>query len=340
MDRADAVVAGDLGQHVDHGVAHAFGVGAGPHEQARARHRRERHGDLQLGIIAPAGALEGLRPAMVEDVFALAVALQIERGGAQQGAVLGLGQQVLRLPAGAPADRLGILQRLQEPVAEEGVAGRARRQRAGVPLVGIDRGKRLDNTQADGRRGIRHGPSIARNVPGIAPGICHAVMYYWSLESPTRRLHRQKLPQGAGDALLKEPADLVGREISAVAFARDCVEFHFDGPDPAQPHRSTGGHRRGGLSFSQARLARRALPGHRRDRPVAEPRRTPGISNSRPATAVGYACPWGQAGCCISGQTGCFRSAEACYSAGLWRRASSSAERLKRFFVHRPTRSM
>jgi hypothetical protein len=30
--------------------------------------------------------------------------------------------------------------------------------------------------------------------------------------------------------LLKEPADLVGREISAVAFVRDGVEFHFDGP--------------------------------------------------------------------------------------------------------------
>jgi hypothetical protein len=30
--------------------------------------------------------------------------------------------------------------------------------------------------------------------------------------------------------LLKEPADLVGREISAVAFARDGVEFHFGGP--------------------------------------------------------------------------------------------------------------
>jgi hypothetical protein len=30
--------------------------------------------------------------------------------------------------------------------------------------------------------------------------------------------------------LLKEPADLVGLEISAVAFARDGVEFHFDGP--------------------------------------------------------------------------------------------------------------
>ena len=30
--------------------------------------------------------------------------------------------------------------------------------------------------------------------------------------------------------MLKEPADLVGREISAVTFARDGVEFHFDGP--------------------------------------------------------------------------------------------------------------
>ena len=30
--------------------------------------------------------------------------------------------------------------------------------------------------------------------------------------------------------MLKEPADLVGREVSAVAFVRDGVEFHFDGP--------------------------------------------------------------------------------------------------------------
>jgi len=29
--------------------------------------------------------------------------------------------------------------------------------------------------------------------------------------------------------LLKEPADLIGREISAVAFVRDVVEFGFDG---------------------------------------------------------------------------------------------------------------
>ena len=30
--------------------------------------------------------------------------------------------------------------------------------------------------------------------------------------------------------MLKEPADLVGREVSGVAFMRDGVEFHFDGP--------------------------------------------------------------------------------------------------------------
>lgn len=30
--------------------------------------------------------------------------------------------------------------------------------------------------------------------------------------------------------MLSEPADLVGREITAVAFVREGVEFHFDGP--------------------------------------------------------------------------------------------------------------
>jgi hypothetical protein len=29
---------------------------------------------------------------------------------------------------------------------------------------------------------------------------------------------------------MREPADLVGEEVSAVCFVRDYVEFHFDGP--------------------------------------------------------------------------------------------------------------
>ena len=51
---------------------------------AAARHRRERHRDLQLGIILPARPLPGLGPAVVEHIFALAVALEIGgRGGDQ-----------------------------------------------------------------------------------------------------------------------------------------------------------------------------------------------------------------------------------------------------------------
>ena len=53
-------------------------------------------------------------------------------------------------------------------------------------------------------------------------------MYYWRLKSPARNsINKKKLKQGAGDALLKEPADLVGREISAVVFARDWRRIPF-----------------------------------------------------------------------------------------------------------------
>ena len=106
---------------------------------------------------------------MVENVFALAVALHIERYRTLQGAVVGLGQQVLRLPAGAAADRLRILERLQEGMAEERAAGGARREGAGVPLLGVHGGKRVDDAQADGRAVIGHDRSIARNVLTMGP---------------------------------------------------------------------------------------------------------------------------------------------------------------------------
>ena len=166
MDRADVVVAGDLGQHVDHGVAHRLGERPGSGKQPRAGNRREGNGDLKLGVVAPAGALQGLRPAMVEHILTLRMPLHVERGRALQRAVGRLSEKVLRLPAGTPANRLGILQRFQEAVAEERVPGGARRQRARVPLRGVDGGQGLDDTQADGRGVVRHGYSIARIMPG------------------------------------------------------------------------------------------------------------------------------------------------------------------------------
>ena len=97
--------------------------------------------------------------------------------------------------------------------------------------------------------------------------------------------------------MLKEPADLVGREISAVAFVRDVVEFHFDGPtlrSRTDPRVAVGeavyrfpkpgsrdalclviGSTVHSLSFDEAR-----------------------ISNSRPATAAGSASRWRRAKPC------------------------------------------
>ena len=108
----DAIVVGNLGQHIDQSIAHAVGERAGAGEQARSRHWREGNRGLELGVVAAAGALEGLRPTVIEDIFALRVALDVEGYGPQQSVFRVLRQQILRLPAGAPADRLRVLQRL------------------------------------------------------------------------------------------------------------------------------------------------------------------------------------------------------------------------------------
>ena len=60
-------------------------------EQARAGDGGERHRDLELGIIAPTGAGPGVGPAVVEDIFALAVALGIGRRGANERLIMGSG---------------------------------------------------------------------------------------------------------------------------------------------------------------------------------------------------------------------------------------------------------
>ena len=100
----EVVGGGDLGERVRQAALHGLRQGAGAGEQARTGHRRERHRHLQLGIIGSAGVLEGLGPAVVEDVFAARMRLHIAGRGAQQEAGVVLGQQMARLPAGARAD--------------------------------------------------------------------------------------------------------------------------------------------------------------------------------------------------------------------------------------------
>ena len=78
-------------------------------QQARAGDRGERHGALQFWIVAAPGALERIRPAVVEDIFALAVRFEIARHRAQQPALRIFQPQVMALPAGAPHGAAGIL---------------------------------------------------------------------------------------------------------------------------------------------------------------------------------------------------------------------------------------
>ena len=103
--RRQLVSRGDLDQGIGKAAAHGLRQRAGAHEQAWAGHRREWHRHLQFGVIVAAGMLEGLGPAVVEDVFAARVAFYVAGRGAQKGAVGALGQQMPRLPAGAGADR-------------------------------------------------------------------------------------------------------------------------------------------------------------------------------------------------------------------------------------------
>jgi hypothetical protein len=109
---------------------------AGGSQQPLARHRRERHGDLQLGIIVSAGALEGVGPAVIEDIFALAVGLEIGRRRGEQRPVLAFDQDRRRSPAAALADAARFFQRGEKGVTEEGVARSGQR----VPAPGIDGG--------------------------------------------------------------------------------------------------------------------------------------------------------------------------------------------------------
>ena len=108
---------------------------ARPHQQAAPRHRREGHGDLQLGIVAAAGALVGIGPGVVEDVLALAVRFGVAGRAGDDLVLLVLQDEVARRPARAVADAARFLQRLQEAVGEERIEDGGVGIGAGVPRL-------------------------------------------------------------------------------------------------------------------------------------------------------------------------------------------------------------
>jgi len=119
-------------------------------QQARARRRGEGRGDLELRVVAPAGALIGIGPAMVEDIFALAVALQEAGCCGQELTGIVLDEEIGRRPAGAAAGAAALLQRHEEFMADEGI-------------VPVERG--IAGARGGGRDGVRQRMRVGAGIP-------------------------------------------------------------------------------------------------------------------------------------------------------------------------------
>ena len=140
---------------------HRLRLGPRRRQQARPGHRRERDRGLELGVVAPAGALERVRPAVVEDIFAVGVALEVHRHGAEHGAVPALEDDVPGVPAGLRRARAALLECRQKGVADEGVVAAC----AAVPRGRVHLRDRTQNMGLDGGRpclaGLLGGASLA-----------------------------------------------------------------------------------------------------------------------------------------------------------------------------------
>jgi hypothetical protein len=104
-------------------VHDALGVDAVADQQPRPGRGGEGNRDLELRIIAPAGALIGVRPAAVEDVLALGMRFQIA-GHDSGDAATDFGHEMPRAPAGADRRRTRFLNCRQKRVRNERVIGR------------------------------------------------------------------------------------------------------------------------------------------------------------------------------------------------------------------------
>src|SRR6516225_7012367 len=92
--------------------------------RARTQHQSwswdggERSSREQLRIVTPAGALVGVGPPVIEDVFAVGVSLCVERDRSDYRTVRAGESKMLRCPPGARHRRSAFLERVQEGVRD------------------------------------------------------------------------------------------------------------------------------------------------------------------------------------------------------------------------------
>src|SRR5690606_13904173 len=123
MGGGDTELVRERFQAAGKGAADRLRVEATADEQARACGRRKRNRDLEFWVIVAARALIGVRPAMVENVFTLAVGFKISYDRAEQAPVL-IGQPEVLTQPSCPARRApAFLQRGQKCVRYEWIVG-------------------------------------------------------------------------------------------------------------------------------------------------------------------------------------------------------------------------
>ncbi len=134
-------------------------LGPRAQHQPRPGGRREGRGAEQLGIVAAAGALIGVRPGPVEHVFPARVGLQIERHDPGDLAFRIADQQMPWRPAGAAAGAAALLAAVEEVEQGEGVGVVGGIAGAGVPGVPSDLGDAFGGLDEDRLRHQAVNPS-------------------------------------------------------------------------------------------------------------------------------------------------------------------------------------
>ena len=133
VQRRQPGLLGDFAQRPGEHAATPVGIGAGAAQQARSGHGRIGYRAQELRVVVAARALPCVGPCPIEHVLAVRVALDVQRGGADQLSAV-VQRQVLCAPAERGADAAVAFQPCKESVGDERIVFRDQR----VPRAGID----------------------------------------------------------------------------------------------------------------------------------------------------------------------------------------------------------
>ncbi len=160
-------------------------VRIGMDQEAWPRDWRERYACHQLRIILPTGVFERMRPAVVKNVLALAMRLQIGRHCADHSAGVVLQNQVLRAPTFLFDRGARVFERRQKRMADKRVVP----ARASVPGVSADLAYAGHNFQCNGRLGAV-GHRYCSSIRPTFGGSCNCDAFQRRSPSTPDRHHR------------------------------------------------------------------------------------------------------------------------------------------------------